>query len=69
VWGAIPPLPQNDFMVWCSVESAGENLPLPYHTHETPEGKRLLGTLRRRWERNIIMGLKEIRREDVNLIT
>jgi hypothetical protein len=32
-----------------------------------PEGKKLLGRPKRRWE-NVIMGIKEIRREDVEWI-
>jgi len=27
---AIPPLPQYAFMAWCSVESTGITLPLPF---------------------------------------
>jgi len=33
-----------------------------------PEGKRLLGRLRHRWENNIKMNLQEVRCEDINWI-
>jgi hypothetical protein len=31
--GAIPPLPQYAFTTWCSVKSAGTNLPFTFYVH------------------------------------
>jgi hypothetical protein len=50
--GAIPPLPQYAFMSWCSVKVQGH----------------LYLYLKRRWEDNIRMDLREIGWEDVDWI-
>jgi hypothetical protein len=54
--GAVSPLPQYAFMVWCSVErSTGTTLPFPLPLRIGRRGE-YVGLRERKWQREIITG-------------